>query len=399
MEVSDEPELVDRSDAAAEPAITPVLAPPVLASSTAPPPASAASRLVSLDAFRGLTILGMLLVNNVALDTRTPAHLVHAPWNEGVRFADLVFPWFLLIVGVALPYAAAAFRRKGLPLRIYLGKVLGRTVTLYLLGCLLTSSIARQPLFGLDVLQLIALAYGAGAVLYQLPLAARLVAAAALLVGHWALIRFLPFPGASPGTFTEAQNAISYLNATYLQPWGGKGLLSVVPTTALVLIGTALGDLLRTDGGTGRKLRWLLLAGATLTLAGWLWSLDLPFNKPVWTASYILLTAGLGALVLAALYGLIDGLRWRALAFPLVVFGSNAIVAYVAPILVKIHVLQEWSWPAADGAPRTVQQALLEACTTQFGRTQGGWVYTAGYIFCWWLVLLLLYRKKLFLRV
>jgi predicted acyltransferase len=355
---------------------------------------------VSLDAFRGLTILGMLLVNNVALDTRTPAHLVHAPWNEGVRFADLVFPWFLLIVGVALPYAAASFRRKGLPLRVYVGKVLGRGLTLYLLGCLLTSSIARQPLFGLDVLQLIALAYCAGALLYELPLKARLGAAAALLVGHWAVIRYLPMPGAVTGTFTEAQNAISYLNATYLQDWGAKGLVSVVPTTALVLIGTALGDLLRNEKwSVARKLGWMLAAGLALAAGGWLWSLDLPFNKPVWTASYILLTAGLGALVLAGLYGPIDALRWRAWAFPLVVFGSNAIVAYVAPILVKIHILQEWIWSTADGTPRTVQQALLDACTREFGRGQGGWTYTAGYIFVWWLVLLVLYRRKLFLRV
>jgi len=357
-------------------------------------------RLVSLDAFRGLTILGMLLVNNVALDVRTPPHLVHAPWNEGVHFADLVFPWFLLIVGVALPYAAASFHRKRLPLRVYVAKVLGRTVTLYLLGCLLTSSIARQPLFGLDVLQLIALAYCAGALLYELPQKVRIGTAAVLLIGHWAVIRFLPLPGIGAGRFTEEQNAVAYLNATFLQSWGAKGLLSVLPTTALVLIGTAIGDLLRSERwGTSRKLGGMVGAGLAIAAGGWLWSLDLPFNKPVWTASYILLAAGLGTLTLAAFYGMIDGLGWRRLAFPLVVFGSNAIVAYVAPILVKIHVLQEWTWPTADGTPRTLQQGLLEACTDQFGRGQGGWVYTAGYILFWWLVLLLLYRRKLFLRV
>jgi len=384
-----------RREAAEAPEAETTVTLPAATAAPAPP-----HRLVSLDAFRGLTILGMLLVNNVALDTRTPAHLVHAPWNEGVHFADLVFPWFLLIVGVALPYAAASFRRKGLPLRTYVAKVLGRGITLYLLGCLLTSSIARQPLLGLDVLQLIALAYCAGALLYELPLKARLGAAAALLVGHWAVIRFLPIPGIGAGAFTEDQNAIAYLNAAYLQAWGAKGLLSVIPTTAMVLIGTGLGDLLRNDSwGVARKVGGLAAAGLALTAGGWLWSLDLPYNKPVWTASYILLCAGLGTLTLAAFYGTIDALRWRGWAFPLVVFGSNAIVAYVAPILVKIHVLQEWVWSAADGTPRTVQQALLEACTDHFGRGRGGWIYTAGYILCWWLVLLVLYRRKLFLRV
>lgn len=357
-------------------------------------------RLVSLDAFRGFTILGMLLVNNIALDAGTPRHLTHAPWNGGVHFADLVFPWFLLIVGVALPYAAASFRKKGLPLRSYLGKVLGRVVTLFLLGCLLTSSIARQPIFGLDVLQLIALAYGAGALLYELPLKVRLPAAAALLIAHWAIIRFLPMPGIGAGTFTEGQNAIAYLNDAYLRDLGLKGLISVIPTTALVLIGTGIGDLLRSERWQPwHKLAWLVVIGGALSVAGWLWNLDLPFNKPVWTGSYILLAAGLGALMLGAFYGLIDLARARALAFPLVVFGSNAIIAYVAPILVKIHMLQEWIWAAPDGNPQTVQQALLQMCIAQFGRNLGGWAYTAGYIFVWWLVLLVLYRKRLFLRV
>lgn len=387
-----EPEQEERqapaSPAAAESSADPVSATP------------AAGRLVSLDAFRGLTIVGMLLVNNIALDARTPRHLTHAPWNGGVHFADLVFPWFLFIVGVALPYATASFRKKGLPFRAYLGKVLGRVVTLYLFGCLITSSIARQPVFGLDVLQLIGLAYGVGALLYELPARLRLPTAAALLLGHWAIIRFLPIPGLGAGTFSEGQNAIAYLNDTYLRDWGLKGLVSVVPTTALVLIGTAVGDLLRSERlRPGRKLGTLCVAGVVLTGVGWLWSLDLPFNKPVWTASYILYSAGFGSLVLGAFYGLIDLARARALAFPLVVFGSNAIVAYVAPILVKLHLLQEWSWPTPDGNPQTLQQALLQACVEQFGRRNGGWAYTAGYIFVWWLILLILYRKRLFLRV
>ena len=369
-------------------------------SAPVPAPAPGSGRLVSLDAFRGLTIVGMLLVNNTALDSGTPRHLTHAAWNAGVHFADLVFPWFLFIVGVALPYAAASFRKKGLPRRAYVGKVLGRCLTLFLLGCLLTSSIARQPVLGLDVLQLIGLAYCAGALLYELPPLPRLGVAAALLIGHWAAIRFLPVPGMDPGTFTQEANAIAFLNSNYLQEWGLKGLVSVIPTTALVLIGSGIGDLLRREALTPVK-RLAALAGAGLVLAsvGWLWSLDLPFNKPVWTASYILFSAGLGALALAIFYGVLDVAGWRRSAFPLVVFGSNAIVAYVAPILVKIHVLQEWTLPTLEGSRQTLQEALLQAAVEQFGRNTGGWAYTAGYIVTWWLVLLVLYRKQWFLRV
>lgn len=136
---------------------------------------------------------------------------------------------------------------------------------------------------------------------------------------------------------------------------------------------------------------------------GGLWSLALPFNKPVWTGSYIVFTAGCGALALAALFLLIDVAGWRRPAFPLVVFGSNAIVAYVAPILVKIHVLQEWLWPPSgpgpSSAPSSLQQAIQQALVADFGRVRGGWLYTLGYIGVWWLILFVLYRKRIFLRV
>jgi predicted acyltransferase len=358
------------------------------------------ARLVSLDAFRGLTILGMLLVNNVALDTATPEPLTHAPWNGGVHFADLVFPWFVLIVGIAIPFAAAGFRRKGLPGWKYDLKLIGRTLTLVLLGCLVDSSHYQRPMFILGVLQLIGLSYFVGALLYELPLTRRLLVAAGFLIAHWAAIRFLPIPGVGAGVFTEDTNFIHHFDQAYLQPVSLRGLLSVVPLSALVLIGTALGDALR--GRSDRKFRralCVLAAGAALTAAGWLWNLDLPFNKTVWTAPYILFSAGTGALVLGGMYLLIDVAGLRFWAFPLVVFGANAMMAYVAPILVKINILDTWKWKMADGSLLPLQQAILTYCYAHAGRIRGGWFYTLGYIFIWWLVLLHLYLKRVFLRV
>lgn len=360
---------------------------------------AAPSRLVSLDAFRGLTILGMLLVNNVALDAATPRHLRHAGWNDGVNFADLVFPWFLFIVGVALSYAQASRWRKQVPGQEYALKVMGRTTSLFLLGCLVESSLAKRPVFGLGVLQLIALAYCSGALLSVLPLKPRLLAAGGLLVAHWAALRFISVPGAEPGALAQNANLITHLNDSYLSGMGLRGLVSVIPTTALVLIGTAVGDLLQEERiPPVRKAGILGGAGVGLVLVGWLWSLDLLFSKALWTAPYILFAAGWGSLTLSLMYLFIDVRRLKAWAFPLVVFGSNAIVAYVAPILVKVHILQEWTWPEA-GSKLSLQQGFLHACIVQFGRVPGGWIYTLGYILSWWLMLLMLYRKKLFLRV
>ena len=102
---------------------------------------------------------------------------------------------------------------------------------------------------------------------------------------------------------------------------------------------------------------------------------------------------------LGMFYLLIDVNRWRAWAFPLVVFGANALLAYIAPILVKIHVLQEWRWRMADGSHLPLQQALLHACIVRAGRIPGGWLYTIGYILLWWIVLYQMYRKRVYLRV
>ena len=361
------------------------------------------ARLVSLDAFRGLTIGGMLLVNNIALDERTPAQLMHAPWNGGVRFADLIFPWFLLIVGVALPFSAAGARRKGGGGGRYAGRVLGRVLALVFLGCLIDSSLTKQPVFDLNVLQLIGLAYGVGALLYGLPVWLRLPVAFGLLAAHAATIQHLSVPGLGRGVFREDANAIWYLNRTYLNHRHLTGLVSVVPTAALVLLGTVIGDALRRERWKPvEKIVVLLAFSSLLTLSGWAWHFSLPYNKPVWTASYILFAAGLGGFVLTLLYALIDasGQRWTAwLVFPLLVYGSNAIVAYVGPILVKVFILRVWTWKMPDGTRETLEQALLHTATAHYGPYRGGWLYTLGYLLVVWLALLELRRRKLFLRV
>jgi predicted acyltransferase len=150
------------------------------------------------------------------------------------------------------------------------------------------------------------------------------------------------------------------------------------------------------------KIVVLLAFSGALAIGGWAWHFHLPYNKPVWTASYILWTAGLGGCVLTLLYALVDasGREWTQwLAFPLVVYGSNAIAAYVGPILIKVFILRVWTWPMPGGTRETLEQALLHTATAHYGPYRGGWVYTLGYLLVVWLVLLELRRRKLFLRV
>ena len=358
------------------------------------------ARLLSLDAFRGLTIVLMLLVNNIALDVFTPKHLTHAAWNAGVNLADLVAPWFLFCVGVAIPFSAASFAKTGKPAWHQDLKILRRGALLVALGCLIDSTLYNGPVFCLDVLQIIGLAYVAGALLYDLPLSRRMGIAGALLVGYWAAIKFLPIPGVGAGLFEQSRNFITHLNRTYLMPFNLTGLPSIVPTTALVLIGSAIGDLLRRrDREPMWVVAWLMLIGVGLSIGGVVWNSSLAFNKPLWTPSYILLSAGTGSLVLGLFYLIIDAHRISKWAFPLIIFGSNAIVAYVAPILMKLWVLQRWHVNVPGHGSVAVLQRLLDLCKAHFGIVAGGWLYTIGYIVVWWLILWQLYRKKLFLRV
>lgn len=358
------------------------------------------ARLLSLDAFRGLTIVLMLLVNNVALDTFTPKHLTHAPWNGGVNLADLVAPWFLFCVGVAIPFSAASFAKTGKPAWHQDLKILKRGALLILLGCLIDSSIYNGPVFCLDVLQLIGLAYVVGALLYDLPLSRRMAIAGLLLAGYWAFIKFVPIPGEGAGFFQQNHNLITHINQNYLSPVSLVGIFSIIPTAALVLIGTAVGDLLRRrDRDQMWTVAWLTLIGVALTAGAVIWNASLVFNKPLWTPSYVLLAAGTGSLILGLFYLIMDTHRWTKWAFPLIVFGSNAIVAYVAPILVKLLILQKWHVAVPGHGHVQVLQRILDVTVAHFGRVPGGWIYTIGYVVVWWLILWQLHRKKLFLRV
>lgn len=393
-----------RIEEATAPEIT---APPVEEALPANPKSakiSAPVRLAALDAFRGLTILLMLLVNNVALDEATPRHLTHAEWSGRVHLADIVFPWFLLAVGVAIPFAVASHRRKGVSWLGYFGKSIKRTISLLALGWLVDSTINHSLTIGLGVLQVIGLAYFVAALLSPLKNQWRALLAIVFLVAHSAILLIWHVPGLGPGRITEDANAIAFLNEIYLAPWGLKGLVSVIPTAAMVLIGTVFGDLFRQASlPLLRRAGIAAVSGTTLLLIGLGLSTFLPMNKPLWTAPYIIYTAGMGIMLLAALHVAVDGTKYgQKLAFPLTVPGSNAITAYVAPILVKLNILQAWIVPGAivaTNAKPTLEAFLQAWCYNTAGRINGGWLYTFGYIAFWWLILFYLYRKQWFLRV
>ncbi|MCS7069292.1 MAG: DUF5009 domain-containing protein [Meiothermus sp.] len=352
-----------------------------------------AGRSVALDAFRGLTVLLMLLVNNIALDSATPTQLLHAAWGGGLHLADLVFPWFLLATGVSIPFAWASSQRRAQGYGTWFGKATLRSLTLFGLGLLLVSAVAHTPVFALGVLQLIALAFWVGAVLYPIPALLRWGLAGGLLLGYWGAIRFIPVPGVGAGVFEEGQNLLLHLNQNYLSPLGLRGILSVIPTAALVLIASGVGNLLQKPLAPVQKGTRLFFLGLGLSALGYGWSLDLEFNKPYWTPAYILLGAGSGTLLLGVLTWL-EQIFGKGLLFLLVVPGCNALLAYIAPILVKVWVLQDWKLGSLN-----LQNWLLLEAKSAWGPWIGGWVYSLGFVGFWWLVLAWFYYRRWFWRV
>ncbi|MBC7320952.1 DUF5009 domain-containing protein [bacterium] len=356
------------------------------------------NRSLPIDTFRGITILLMLLVNNVAIDAITPYYLKHATWGGGVTLADLVMPWFLMIVGMSIPFSISSSRKRGVPLWRYNLKALKRTINLFLLGCFLTSSVYKQPYLGMEVLQLIGLAYFVGVIFCPLPILYRTSIASLFLVLHWAMIKFVPIPGVRPGTFTEDRNIIKYIDITYLQKFHLNGIVSVIPTSALVIIGSIIGTILM-KREIRKKLIIFFSIGVLLILSGLAWNLDIPFNKPYWTSSYVLYSVGLGILLLDIIYLVVEIIRWRRWTFPFVVLGRNAILAYILPILFKVYILDGWTYRMPNGSVLSVKEAILHLLIIKFGLVIGGWSFTILYILAFWLFFLYLYMRGIFIKI
>ncbi|MDK2971525.1 MAG: hypothetical protein PWP23_1280 [Candidatus Sumerlaeota bacterium] len=347
----------------------------------------------------------MLFVNNAGYDEAFPAQFRHAAWGDFVTFCDMIFPWFLFIMGVSLPFSAASFRKRNpeAGLGQYALKCARRAVLLVLMGVLIDCSIHKRIHVGMNVLQLIGLAFFVAAMLYETPRRVRFAVAAASLVLYWILIRFIPLPGLEAGSFDADANAIAWIN-NRLRPYHLAGILSVFPASALVITGTWFGDRLRDSSIKPiAQTKTLFAVGSVLAVLGLLWHFDLEMSKAVWTPSYILFAGGLGAIVLGAFHGIIDVLGFRKWAFPFVVYGMNAITAYFISIMVRVHTVQEWTtkWVGSDGVEQTVTlwKALLFFWTDLAGRFWGSWLFTSSYIAFWFLVLLWMYRRRIFWRV
>jgi predicted acyltransferase len=292
-------------------------------------------RLRALDLFRGLTVVGMIIVNSSGSDD-VYRLADHAPWN-GLTFADFVFPSFLVIVGVSAAYSHAARRARGQTQADIARHAAWRAAGLFAFGLLVNFVVFREAggVRWPGVLQRIALcSLGAtGFLLLDMP-ALEPAAAAVMLVGYWLLMTRVSFPGHLAGDLTPAGNLASWLDRKLM---GGhmltpiedqEGLLSTLPALATTLLGVIAGRRLVSSGAAPAAARRLAVAGLALAAAGWAWSLSFPLNKHLWTSSYALVTGGL-CLTGLALFILGVGEKPVAWEAPLESLGRRALEAYI----------------------------------------------------------------------
>ena len=367
------------------------------------------SRLLSLDVFRGVTIAAMILVNNAGDEPASYWPLQHAKWN-GWTPTDLIFPFFLFIVGVAMAFSFNSRQKRGASKADLLGHILWRGAVIFLIGLFLEGSgngfhLSTWRVYG--VLQRIAICYVITAILALYTGRKTWIAVVvACLAGYWILMRYIPVPGIGmPGRdiplLDPDRNIVAWLDRKLLAGhlYEGtrdpEGILSTIPAIATSLLGLLTGDWLRSPR-TGRvKAQGMAISGMVFVALGEICAMWFTINKKLWTSSFVVFTAGMALLCLALCYAVLDVRKWRGKwVDPILVFGMNAIAAYVFAGLLS-NALE-----AFHVGDRSFQEAIYQELFSPLGSPAvTSLLYSLSFLLICWLTMLLLYRKRIFLKV
>ena len=372
-------------------------------------------RLTCIDVYRGLVVAGMIVVDNPGSDDLAYWPIKHQQWN-GWTPADLIFPSFLFLVGISMAFSFAARLRRGESRGRIFRHVIQRSLLLIAIGFLTNA----MPIWGTDwhsfryygVTQRIALCYLAAAILVLWSnWRGQVIALIACLAGYWAILRFVPVPGFGvPGhdiPFMDTwRNLPAWLDRKmmmghlYNDVRDPEGLIHTIPAIGTTLMGVLTGEWLRSGASPRRKVLRMVGVGIIGLAAGLVWDRWFPINKNLWTSSFVLLTGGFAMIFLGLLYWVTEIKNWRgAWTMPFLVFGMNAIVGYVADSLVY-GPGYTFTVRAANGATMNWHEAA-QAWLVSLGldAANASLVYSiAAVLFCW-LLLWLLWRKRIFIKI
>ncbi|WP_263376092.1 acyltransferase family protein [Granulicella aggregans] len=368
------------------------------------------TRLISIDVLRGITVAFMIAVNNNGYNDAAYRFMNHSPWN-GFTATDLVFPTFLFIMGISVVLSFGGSRIQATSKSTLLVHILRRFCLLVFFGLIVNGfpyfHLGTLRIYG--VLQRIAVCYLLASLLQLITdrITPRIVLLVASLAAYWVILRWIPVPGHGMPVrdfplLDRDINLAAYVdrhifpNRLFEGTRDPEGLLSDIPAFASTLLGMIAGWWLKTGRDATSKVRALVISGVLLLAAGLLWSQSFPINKKLWTSSYVLYAGGWSVLILAACYFAIEIKQWRgAWTFPWIVFGTNAITAYVFSELLSTAVSV---FPFRHGEP--FQPFVYSSFFQHIGSPAfGSLVYSALFAAFCWIPVWLLYRRRVFLRL
>ncbi len=378
-------------------------------------------RLVSLDAFRGFTIAGMILVNNPGSWSHIYPQLEHAEWN-GWTFTDWIFPFFLWIVGVAMTFSFSIRAAKGDTREQLLLNVFRRSAIIFLLGLFLSGfpfgllwghtfhfSTIRIP----GVLQRIAICYLIGSLIYLFTsMRGQLLAIGAFFISYTLLMFYVPVPEYGAGLFEKGRNFAAYFDSLFLnghmwsatKTWDPEGIISTLPAIAMTLFGAITGDYLRQSQQTKvEKSAWLFVFGSGMLLLGAAMDMWMPINKNLWTVSYTVFMTGWALCIFGIFYFLIDAQGLKKWAYPFVGYGMNAIFVFVlSGIIGRMLILIKFNVMLSDGSMKDV---ALKTIITQnlfepyFSPLNASLFFAILWVMVLYVVVWVMYKKKWFVKV
>jgi predicted acyltransferase len=395
---------------------------------------AARERLLALDVFRGATVAGMLLVNNPGSWGAVYPPLLHAPWN-GWTPTDLVFPFFLFIVGITTHLSLGARRARGASDGELVRKILSRGALIFLFGLFLSAfpfftwgsvdGIADPSLLDrvvhrfqhlrvMGVLQRIAVAYVIGALLtLRTSLRQQIVIAATLLYGYWALMTLVPVPdsGTLGGLLLSSRdgNFAAWLDRLVIGTdhlwsgggyrWDPEGLLSSIPAAGTVVLGVFAGRWIGAQRPLLERIAALFAAGAAAMALGLMWSWVFPINKSLWTSSYTLFTAGMAATVIALCLWVIDERRITRWTKFFVAYGVNPMIAFVASGLVA-RLIYSIVTVRSGGATVSLQRWIYETFYASWlAPRNASLLFAVSFVLLFYLLLSALHRRRIYFRV
>lgn len=372
------------------------------------PPAT--QRLLSIDVMRGITVAFMIMVNNNGQNDLAYRAMNHSPWN-GFTPTDLVFPTFLFIMGISIVLSFGTPKALSTPKRTQIFHILRRFVFLVLLGLVVNGF----PYFHLEtlriygVLQRIAACYLLAALLQLLTgrVAPRIALLIVALAGYWVLLRWIPVPGHGvPGKnfplLDPDINLTAYIDR-HIFPHrlfegtrDPEGLLSDLPAFGSTLMGMIAGWYLKRMQSAWSKLWGLTISGVLLLVAGLLWAQSFPLNKKLWTSSYVLYAGGWSVLILAACYFALEIKQWKGRwTYPWLVFGTNAITAYVFSELLSSAVAVFHVNPQQSFQQFVYSGFFYHLASPAFGSL----IYSVVFAAVCWIPAWLLYRQRIFVKL